>query len=105
MTVYVRLWHKADMLNALTNVCLGGKADIDGAGAAVGGRQKLHQQTDIKVPRISRVFRTHFSVKFMTRYAAAFHIRGQVKHRGKMQRRQMSTRTPLRLPSRLLRTP
>ena len=54
---------------------LGGKADIDGAGAAVGGRQKLHQQTDIKVPRISRVFRTHFSVKFMTRYAAAFHIR------------------------------
>jgi hypothetical protein len=84
---------------------LGGKADIDGAGAAVGGRQKLHQQTGIKVPRISRVFRTHFSVKFMTRYGAAFHIRGQVKHRGKMQRRQMSTRTPLRLPSRLLRTP
>ena len=64
---------------------LGGKADIDGAGAAVGGRQKLHQQTDIKVPRISRVFRTHFSVKFMTRYAAAFHIRGQVKHRGKVR--------------------
>ena len=25
----VRYWHKADMLNALTNVAFGGKADID----------------------------------------------------------------------------
>ena len=25
----VRYWHKADMLNALTNVCFGGKEDID----------------------------------------------------------------------------
>jgi hypothetical protein len=26
---YVRFWHKADMLNALTNVRFGGKPDID----------------------------------------------------------------------------
>ena len=25
----VRYWHKADMLNALTNAAFGGKADID----------------------------------------------------------------------------
>ena len=26
---HVRFWHKADMLNGLTNVCFGGKADMD----------------------------------------------------------------------------